>query len=68
VLLETDTQFGVTRDLIGHYVLHENEPAPAADVKGSWYSLEYTYVLERGEAWLPTPPVSAKARATETAR
>jgi len=67
-LLETDTQFGVTRGLIGNYVLHENEAAPAPDVKGSWYSLEYTYVLERGETWLPTPPVSAKARTTETVR
>ncbi len=26
--LETDSQFGVTERLIGHYVRHENEPAP----------------------------------------
>jgi len=62
-ILETDTQFGVTTNVIGHYVLHENEPAPAPDVKGPWYTLEFTYVLERGEAWLPTPPVSAKVGA-----
>ncbi|HEV7716575.1 MAG TPA: dioxygenase [Steroidobacteraceae bacterium] len=66
-LLETDTQFGVTRSLIGQYVLHDSEPAPAPDVTGPWYSLDYTYVLERGEAWLPTPPVSAKARAPAAA-
>ena len=60
-LLETDAQFGVTHDLIGHYVLHENEPAPSGDVKGPWWSLDYTYVLEPGESYLPTPPVSAKA-------
>ena len=64
-LLETDAQFGVTRALIGHYVLHERLPAPDSDVTGSWYSLEHTFVLEPGEAWLPTPPVSAKKRADE---
>ena len=37
--LETDSQFGVTRALIGHYVRHDG-PAPAPDVKGPWYSLE----------------------------
>ena len=26
--LETDAQFGVTRALIAHYRLHQNEPAP----------------------------------------
>jgi catechol 1,2-dioxygenase len=62
--LATDAQFGVTRALIGHYVLHAaGEPAPDADVGEAWYSLEHTFVLEPGEAWLPTPPVSAKRRA-----
>ena len=59
--LETDAQFGPTRALIGRYVLHEGEPAPWPDVAGPWYSLEHTFVLEPGEAWLPTPPVSAKS-------
>ena len=59
--LETDAQFGPTKALIGHHVLHENEPAPDADVTGPWYSLDYTYVLEPGESWLPTPPVSGKS-------
>ena len=31
--LETDVQFGVTRALVGQYVLHEGEAAPAADVE-----------------------------------
>jgi hydroxyquinol 1,2-dioxygenase len=60
-LLETDAQFGVTRALIGNYVVHENEPAPASDVTGKWYSLEHTFILQPGETWLPTPPVSRKA-------
>ncbi len=59
--LETDVQFGVTQALIGNYVRHENEPAPAPDVKGSWYSLEHHFVIEPGEAKLPRPPISGKA-------
>ena len=59
--LETDAQFGVTETLIGHYVLHESEPAPDPDVTGPWYSLDFTFVMEPGEAWLPTPPVSGKS-------
>jgi hypothetical protein len=60
-LIESDAQFGVTRTLIAHYVEHREEPAPDADVGGPWYSLEHTFVIEPGEAFLPTPPVSAKA-------
>jgi hydroxyquinol 1,2-dioxygenase len=60
--LETDVQFGVTRALVGQYVLHENEPAPHPDVHGRWYSLEHTFVITRGEAALPTPPITAKAQ------
>ena len=60
--LETDSQFGVTRRLIGHYVLHDKEPAPAPDVKGPWYSLDYTFRVEPGIAKWPRPPISGKAR------
>jgi hydroxyquinol 1,2-dioxygenase len=63
--LDTDVQFGVTQALIGRYVLHENEPAPAANVKGPWYSLEHHFVIEPGEAKLPTPPITGKASGTE---
>ena len=51
--IDSDVQFGVTRHLIGDYVLHENEKAPAADVKGPWYSLEHNFVMEAGESKLP---------------
>jgi protocatechuate 3,4-dioxygenase beta subunit len=62
-MLDTDAQFGVTAALIASYVRHEpaEEPAPAPDVTGPWYTLGYRFVIEPGEAWLPTPPVSAKA-------
>jgi catechol 1,2-dioxygenase len=60
--LETDAQFGVTRALIGNYVLHENEAAPGADVTGPWYSLAQTFVMEKGRARLPKPPITGKAQ------
>ena len=54
--LETDVQFGVTRALVGNYVRHD-EPAPAKDVKGEWYSLDYTFAMEPGTARLPRAPI-----------
>jgi protocatechuate 3,4-dioxygenase beta subunit len=61
--LESDAQFGVTRPLIAHYARHENETAPDGEALPVWWSLEHRFVLEPGEEWLPTPPVSAKAEA-----
>ena len=58
--LETDVQFGVTKALIGNYVRHEQERAPAPDVQGPWSSLNYSFVLEPGEAKLPRAPISGK--------
>jgi catechol 1,2-dioxygenase len=55
--LETDSQFGVTKALIGNYVQQQD---------GS-YILEFTFVLEPGEARLPKPPISGKAVAAATA-
>jgi len=54
--LETDVQFGVTRALVGDYVRHDG-PAPAADVTGEWYSLDQTFVMEKGKSRLPKPPI-----------
>ena len=51
--LETDSQFGVTKALIGNY---------AKQPDGS-YSMEFTFGLEPGEARLPKPPISGKALA-----
>ena len=59
--LQTDSQFGVTRALVANFVLHENEPAPDPEATGPWYSLQHTFIVQRGESWLPTPPVSKKA-------
>jgi hydroxyquinol 1,2-dioxygenase len=59
--IETDAQFGVTRHLIGNYVRHENEKAPADDLKGTWYSLDHVFVMQPGTNKLPRPPISGKA-------
>ena len=55
--LDSDVQFGVTRALIGDYVRHDNGRAPAPDVEPPWYSLDYTFPMEAGEARLPRPPI-----------
>ena len=60
--IDSDVQFGVTRHLIGDYVLHENEEAPAADMKGPWYSLKHDFVMEAGPSKLPRAPITGKAQ------
>jgi len=51
--LQTDSQFGVTKALIGNYVRRGD---------GS-YALEFSFVLEVGDARMPTAPITAKATA-----
>jgi catechol 1,2-dioxygenase len=50
--LETDAQFGVTRALVGDYV---------READGT-YLLHHEFTIEPGEARLPEPPISGKAR------
>jgi catechol 1,2-dioxygenase len=55
--IDTDVQFGVTKALIGGFIRHD-EPHPTyPDVAAPWYSLNYVYVMEPGEAILPRPPI-----------
>jgi catechol 1,2-dioxygenase len=55
--LDSDVQFGVTAALIGHFVRHDEPHPTATDVSAPWYSLEYRFVMERGEAKWPRPPI-----------
>lgn len=55
--LETDVQFGVTRALVAHFQRHDEPHASEPDVSVPWYSLDYTFVMEPGEAKLPRPPI-----------
>ncbi len=59
--LQTNVQFGVTRHLIGNFVRHDQARPGAPDVKPPWYSLAHTFVMERGTARLPKPPITGKA-------
>ncbi|MGL4239685.1 MAG: dioxygenase [Beijerinckiaceae bacterium] len=54
--LETDVVFGVTRRLVGDFEKRKGK-APAPDVKGAWYALDYSFVMEPGRAVLPAPPI-----------
>lgn len=55
--LETDVVFGVTRRLVGDFKKNLGPPAPAGDVSGEWYALDYTFVMEPGDSVLPKPPI-----------
>ncbi len=55
--IESDVQFGVTKALIGDFVRHEEPHPTRPDVRAPWYALDYTYVMEPGEAVLPRPPI-----------
>ena len=51
--LETDSQFGVTKALIGNFSLLPDKT----------FYLEFTFTLEEGDSRLPTPPISQKTTA-----
>ncbi|WP_337269962.1 dioxygenase [Oryzifoliimicrobium ureilyticus] len=55
--IDSDVQFGVTAALTGKFVRHDEQHPSAPDVDGPWFSLDYTYVMEPGEAVLPRPPI-----------
>ncbi|AGB75379.1 MULTISPECIES: dioxygenase family protein [Rhizobium] len=55
--IDSDVQFGVTAALTGDFVRHD-EPHPSEPgIERPWFSLDYTYVMEPGEAVLPRPPI-----------
>jgi protocatechuate 3,4-dioxygenase beta subunit len=49
--LETDSQFGVTQALIGNF-----------GRQGSHYTLQFTFVIEPGEARMPRAPITEKVK------
>jgi protocatechuate 3,4-dioxygenase beta subunit len=55
--LESDVVFGVTRALVGDYRRIDEGGPPAPGVKAPWYTLNYRFVMEAGEAVLPKPPI-----------
>ena len=55
--LETDVQFGVTRALVGRFERHDRPHPTEPDIEAPWYTLDYVFTLEAGEARLPRPPI-----------
>lgn len=55
--LESDVQFGVTAALTGDFIRHESPNPEDPSMPVPWHSLDYTYVMEAGEAKLPMPPI-----------
>ena len=59
--LATDTQFGVTKAVTGHFERHDAQPAHrnglTADVQTPWYSLDFTFKMEPGVSTLPRAPI-----------
>jgi hydroxyquinol 1,2-dioxygenase len=53
--LETDSQFGVTRALIGNFVKDRDA-----------YRLEFTFVIEPGETRRPKAPITEKISTAST--
>jgi hypothetical protein len=45
----------------------DNELAPDAEVKGRWYSLQHRFVVMRGEAVVPMPPITGKVEGERAA-
>jgi len=55
--IESDVQFGVTRALIGDFVRHDEPHPTEGDVGTPWFSLDYVYPMQVGDAVLPRPPI-----------
>lgn len=55
--LGSDVVFGVNRSLVGKFAAHEDGKAPAPDVTGLYYTLEYEFVVAEGTPTYPTPPI-----------
>ena len=48
-----NVQVGVTKALMGDYVPRPGNPSSTM----RWYLLDYTFIMELGEAVLPRPPI-----------
>lgn len=55
--IDTDVQFGVTRNLMGNFVRHDEPHPDQPDLPTPWWSIDHVFVIEPGEAKLPRPPI-----------
>ena len=55
--IDTDVQFGVTRPSSATSSAMTSRIRASPTCEAPWYSLDYTFVMEPGEAVLPRPPI-----------
>lgn len=55
--LSSDVQFGVTRALVAELESHDGPHPEISSVSAPWFSLSYTFSMERGISELPKPPI-----------
>lgn len=55
--INSDVQFGVTAALTGDFIQHDEPHPEDPNIPAPWFSLNYTYVMEPGDAVLPRPPI-----------
>ncbi|HEV3105340.1 MAG TPA: dioxygenase [Trinickia sp.] len=55
--LHNDVVFGVLRELVGRFELHDDGKAPASDVRGPYCTLACEFVLAEGTPTYPNPPI-----------
>ncbi len=60
---ETDVQFGVTSRLTGNYIRHDEQHPNFPNFARPWFSVEYRFVIEPGDAKLPRAPIREKVKA-----
>jgi catechol 1,2-dioxygenase len=55
--IHDDTQFGVTKALLGRFEQHATPHPDWPEATTPWWSLDHRLVMEPGEAVLPKPPI-----------
>jgi catechol 1,2-dioxygenase len=55
--LASDVTFGVHRELVGRFMLVDGGRSPWGNVPAPFYTLQFNFVLERGEPTFPIPPI-----------
>lgn len=55
--IHSDTQFGVTRALLGKFRRHDEAHPRLGAAVAPWWSLDHELVMDAGEAKLPRPPI-----------
>jgi catechol 1,2-dioxygenase len=55
--INTDVQFGVTKALLGNFMLNDAPHPRDPSISAPWFSLDHAYVMEPGPTVLPRAPI-----------